>query len=152
MHFITGGAFNGKRAWVKKTYQIEKRQLWLSAYENQPLPQEFTYSSNLVIAEGIELWLKVLTDHYDVKKAREIWNTSLKEWLFWEKETTGRNLVIIGTDITKGIVPLETENRLWRDLTGWAYQDTAVKACRVDVIWYGMNQTIKGGLNNENIY
>lgn len=152
MHFITGGAFNGKRAWVKKTYQTEY-QVWLSAYENQPLPQKFTDSGrNLMIVEGIELWLKVLLEQNDVTQARELWNTALTEWLHWEKETIGRNLVIIGTDISKGIVPLETENRLWRDLAGWAYQDTAAKACRVDVIWYGMNQTIKGGLLNENIY
>jgi adenosyl cobinamide kinase/adenosyl cobinamide phosphate guanylyltransferase len=50
---------------------------------------------------------------------------------------------VIGSDITKGVVPLEKENRIWRDLTGWAYQDTAAKAEKVDIIWYGLNQTMK---------
>jgi adenosyl cobinamide kinase/adenosyl cobinamide phosphate guanylyltransferase len=35
------------------------------------------------------------------------------------------------------------ENRLWRDVTGWAYQDLSAMADKVDVIWYGLNQTIK---------
>lgn len=59
-------------------------------------------------------------------------------------EKPSRKLVIIGTDISKGIVPLEKENRLWRDFTGWVYQDLVAKAERVDVIWYGINQIMKG--------
>ena len=143
MHFITGGAFNGKRAWVIKTYQVEKDESWLSAYENHPLPRNVNHHQNFLILEGIEIWLKLLTEQVDVKQSLEIWNSCLNDWLKWEKEKAGRNVIIIGTDITKGIVPVEKENRLWRDLTGWAYQDTAAKALKVDVIWYGINQTIK---------
>ena len=143
MHFITGGAFNGKRAWVIKTYQVEKDVSWLSAYENHPLPRNVNHHQNFLILEGIEIWLKLLSEQVDVKQSLEIWNSCLNDWLKWEKEKAGRNVIIIGTDITKGIVPVEKENRLWRDLTGWAYQDTAAKAQIVDVIWYGINKTIK---------
>ena len=143
MHFITGGAFNGKRAWVIKTYQVEKDESWLSAYENHPLPQNVNHHQNFLILEGIEIWLKLLTEQVDVQQSLEIWNSCLNDWLKWEKEKASRNVIIIGTDITKGIVPLEKENRLWRDLTGWAYQDTVAKALKVDVIWYGINKTIK---------
>ena len=143
MHFITGGAFNGKRAWVKKTYQIEKDESWLTAYENHPLPRNIIHNQDFLILEGIEIWLKLLTEQVDVQQSLEIWNSCLNDWLKWEKEKVSRNVIIIGTDITKGIVPVEKENRLWRDLTGWAYQDTAAKALKVDVIWYGINKTIK---------
>ncbi|PFO06657.1 hypothetical protein COJ85_07065 [Bacillus sp. AFS076308] len=143
MHFITGGAFNGKRAWVIKTYQVEKDEGWFSAYENHPLPRNVIQHQNYLILEGIEIWLKLLTEQVDVQQSLEIWNSCLNDWLKWEKEKVSRNVIIIGTDITKGIVPVEKENRLWRDLTGWAYQDTAAKAQKVDVIWYGINQTIK---------
>lgn len=143
MHFITGGAFNGKRAWVIKTYQVEKDERWLSAYENHPLPRYVNHDQNLLILEGIEIWLKLLTEQVDVQQSLEIWNSCLNAWLKWEKEKVSRNVIIIGTDITKGIVPVEKENRLWRDLTGWAYQETAAKALKVDVIWYGINKTIK---------
>jgi adenosyl cobinamide kinase/adenosyl cobinamide phosphate guanylyltransferase len=143
LHFITGGAFNGKRAWVKKIYQVEKGDNWISAYENHPLPICISHHQHFVILEGIEIWLKYLTEQFAIQQSREFWNSCLNNWLKWEKEKLNRKLIVIGSDITKGIVPLEKENRIWRDLTGWAYQDTAAKAEKVDVIWYGLNQTMK---------
>lgn len=144
MHFITGGAFNGKRAWVRKTYGVKEHDWWVSAYKNNELPIEINdINRELIILEGIEIWLKGLTEKYDSNKCREIWNQCLDNWITWEIGLKVRNLVVIGTDITKGIVPLEKENRMWRDITGWAYQDTALISEKVDVIWYGLNKTIK---------
>ncbi|GHH96834.1 bifunctional adenosylcobinamide kinase/adenosylcobinamide-phosphate guanylyltransferase [Neobacillus kokaensis] len=143
MHFVTGGAFNGKRAWVKKVY---KDAVWVSAYENGLLPAELAITTNLLVLEGIEIWIRELTkQHDDANQCREIWNCCLNGWHRWEKADPNRLVVVIGTDITKGIVPMEKENRLWRDVTGWAYQDLAAKAEKVDFIWYGINQTIKSG-------
>ncbi|MBT2736332.1 bifunctional adenosylcobinamide kinase/adenosylcobinamide-phosphate guanylyltransferase [Neobacillus sp. C211] len=144
MHFIIGGAFNGKRAWVKNTYTVYENKHWVSAYDNHSLPLNLIdFGKDVMILEGVEIWLKDLTVTYDGDKCREIWNKCLENWLSWEQEALHRQLIVIGTDITKGIVPLEVENRLWRDVTGWAYQDIAVKSAKVDVIWYGLNQTIK---------
>ncbi|MFP7296532.1 bifunctional adenosylcobinamide kinase/adenosylcobinamide-phosphate guanylyltransferase [Neobacillus niacini] len=140
MHFITGGAFNGKKAWVKENYG--DRGTWLSAYQNQPFNVHHI-GSNLLILEGVEVWLKKLTKTYDSNGCREIWKTTIHQWILWENAETHRDLIVIGNDITKGIVPMEKENRLWRDVTGWAYQDLAAKADKVDIIWYGLNQTIK---------
>jgi adenosylcobinamide kinase / adenosylcobinamide-phosphate guanylyltransferase len=142
LHFITGGAFNGKRAWVKKTYGLTGS--WLSAYQETPLTDDVTHvKSDLLVLEGIEFWLKEAAINYGSARCLEIWNYTVNNWLLWEKAEPHRKLVVIGTDITKGIVPIEKENRLWRDVTGWAYQDLAAKAEKVDVIWYGLNQTIK---------
>jgi adenosyl cobinamide kinase/adenosyl cobinamide phosphate guanylyltransferase len=144
LHFITGGAFNGKSAWVRKTYAINEYDGWVSAYKNGKLPIEFNdINKELIVLEGIEIWLKSLTEKYDSNKCREIWNHCLDNWLTWEIGLENRKLVVIGTDITKGIVPYEKENRVWRDVTGWAFQDTALRSEKVDVIWYGLNQTIK---------
>ncbi|WP_312475310.1 bifunctional adenosylcobinamide kinase/adenosylcobinamide-phosphate guanylyltransferase [Neobacillus sp.] len=144
MHFIIGGAFNGKRAWVKKTYQDSMQAYWLSAYNHDSLPTNLMdIEEPVIILEGVELWLKDLTKNYDVNHSREIWNRCKENWLTWEKAGVNRKLVVIGTDITKGIVPLEVENRVWRDVTGWAYQDMAAKSDKVDVIWYGLSQNIK---------
>ncbi|WHY02973.1 bifunctional adenosylcobinamide kinase/adenosylcobinamide-phosphate guanylyltransferase [Neobacillus sp. DY30] len=144
MHFITGGAFNGKRAWVKENYGVTGT--WISAYQNHVLSADIDHiQSNLLVLEGIEAWLKELTKTYDADSCRDIWNSTFSHWLNWEEAETNRNLVVIGTDITKGIVPMEKENRLWRDVTGWVYQDIGAKADKVDIIWYGLNQTIKNG-------
>jgi adenosylcobinamide kinase / adenosylcobinamide-phosphate guanylyltransferase len=142
LHFITGGSFNGKRAWVKNTYGLTGS--WLSAYQDAALTEDFNYiNSDLLVLEGIEIWIKELTKTYDSYRSREIWIQIINNWLSWEKAEPERKLVVIGTDITKGIVPIVRENRLWRDVTGWAYQDLSAKADKVDVIWYGLNQTIK---------
>jgi adenosyl cobinamide kinase/adenosyl cobinamide phosphate guanylyltransferase len=144
VHFIIGGAFNGKRAWVKNTYMLTKDVRWLSAYDNCPLPTDLTeFDQNLLILEGVEIWLKDLAKEFESNKCRKIWKSCLDNWITWEKTKLTRKLVVIGTDITKGIVPLEKENRLWRDVTGWAYQDSVLMSEKVDVIWYGINQTIK---------
>ncbi|MCM2532851.1 bifunctional adenosylcobinamide kinase/adenosylcobinamide-phosphate guanylyltransferase [Neobacillus pocheonensis] len=144
MHFITGGAFNGKRVWVKNRYMVTKGDRWLSAYDHAPLPTDLTaMEEDLIILEGIEIWLKKLTREFNANKCRKIWNSCLGNWLMWERAKVNRKLVVIGTDITKGIVPMEKENRLWRDVTGWAYQDCAKVAEKMEIIWYGINQTIK---------
>ena len=144
MHFIIGGAFNGKRAWVKNTYNVYENKQWISAYDNHSLPINIIeIDQDVVILEGVELWLKELITKYDASMCREIWANCLENWLTWEQTALHRQLIVIGTDITKGIVPMEVENRLWRDVTGWAYQDTVAKSTKMDVIWYGLNQTIK---------
>lgn len=127
---------------MKKTYGLTAT--WISAYQDTPLTKDFNqYNVNLLILEGIEIWLKELTKTYNSYRSREIWLQTIESWHSWEKAVPKRKLVVIGTDITKGIVPMEIENRLWRDVTGWAYQDLAAKADQVDVIWYGLNQTLK---------
>ncbi|MDR7077571.1 adenosyl cobinamide kinase/adenosyl cobinamide phosphate guanylyltransferase [Neobacillus niacini] len=142
MHFITGGAFNGKREWVKKAYGATA--LWISAYQDSPLPTDlFQLDNDLLVLEGLEIWVKELTKTNDSYRCREIWNQTINHWKMWEQEKTQSKLVVIGSDITKGIVPVEKENRLWRDVTGWAYQDLAAQADKIDIIWYGCNQTIK---------
>ncbi|WP_156289608.1 bifunctional adenosylcobinamide kinase/adenosylcobinamide-phosphate guanylyltransferase [Oceanobacillus salinisoli] len=142
MRFITGGAFNGKRAWVKKNYPEAE---WISAYKGEPLVENFgVLQSSAVVLEGIELWTKELSAKMTINQAREYWRKVLEDWLEWENLASNRKIIVIGTDITKGIVPMEKENRNWRDLTGWVYQDLSFRCERVDVIWYGINQTIKG--------
>jgi adenosylcobinamide kinase/adenosylcobinamide-phosphate guanylyltransferase len=144
MHFIIGGAFNGKRAWVKNTYSRYENKHWVSAYYDHTLPINLIdFGQDVVILEGVEIWLKELAATFDSDKCREIWANCIEEWNTWENAVEQRKLIVIGTDITKGIVPMDVENRRWRDVTGWAYQDIADKAEKVDVIWYGLNQTIK---------
>lgn len=144
MHFITGGAYNGKREWVKKYYQSDQ-YLSLSAHDTdtliKPVGPELPA---IVILEGIEKWIHAQIDPAFssdtlLKNVRHLFTP----WLQWEEADSQRKLVIIGTDISKGIVPIDKRDRLWRDITGWTYQDLVKKAERVDIIWYGMEETIK---------
>ncbi|MCF6411676.1 bifunctional adenosylcobinamide kinase/adenosylcobinamide-phosphate guanylyltransferase [Pseudalkalibacillus salsuginis] len=146
MHFITGGAFNGKKSWVKKHYQIEghSHYQWVSAYQQDPLPFDLsTFGKQLLFLEGIEQWIKGLLLEMDMDESRRSWHERLVKWQRWEDKNRLNRIILIGTDISKGIVPLEKTERTWRDVTGWCYQDSAEKAERVDLVWYGINQRIK---------
>ncbi|MCA0170398.1 MULTISPECIES: bifunctional adenosylcobinamide kinase/adenosylcobinamide-phosphate guanylyltransferase [Bacillaceae] len=144
MHFVTGGAYNGKSKWVKNFYGLTEDHCWKSAYDQTKIPLNVSrFYGDVVVLEGVEQWLKGLTVESGLEECRAIWQSLLGIWRTWESERHERTVVIIGTDITKGIVPMEKEERDWRDLTGWAYQDLAAVADRVDVIWYGLNQQLK---------
>jgi adenosylcobinamide kinase / adenosylcobinamide-phosphate guanylyltransferase len=140
MHFITGGAYNGKRKWVKQTYQ-QPQVHWISAYHNEPIPDRFTETT--MIIEGIEQYLKEDVKKMGAQAIRVKWRNQIDKWRIWEKEKPERIVVIIGTDLTKGIVPMEAANRIWRDASGWVFQDIAAVSKRVDMIWYGLNQQLK---------
>ncbi|MBP1969966.1 adenosyl cobinamide kinase/adenosyl cobinamide phosphate guanylyltransferase [Virgibacillus natechei] len=143
MHFITGGAYNGKRKWVKKYYEPDQCR-WLSAYDTALMNPMSTELPAIVILEGVEKWIHAQIDpELSSDTLRKNVIRLMKPWLQWEEADSQRKLVIIGTDISKGIVPIDKRDRLWRDITGWTYQDLVEKAERVDVIWYGIEDTIK---------
>ncbi|AIF45264.1 bifunctional adenosylcobinamide kinase/adenosylcobinamide-phosphate guanylyltransferase [Virgibacillus sp. SK37] len=143
MHFVTGGAYNGKRKWVKKHYPTAS--YWCSAYDGAkmepPVEGEDHY---VVVVEGVEHWVGALLEEETTLSAvREKMAKGVQAWLEWEKENDKRKLIIIGTDISKGIVPIEKHDRMWRDGVGWVYQDIAEQAEKMDVIWYGVAQQLK---------
>jgi adenosylcobinamide kinase / adenosylcobinamide-phosphate guanylyltransferase len=142
MHFVTGGAFNGKAKWVKDMYGVRREDTgWLNGYESLGWQLD-RLTNSLVVIEGLEHFVRqvISEEHSD---PREELGAYLKAWKSWEKEDDDRKLVLIGTDIGKGIVPMNKEDRLWRDYTGWFYQDLTMMADRVDVIWYGLSQQLK---------
>ncbi|MGD6902887.1 bifunctional adenosylcobinamide kinase/adenosylcobinamide-phosphate guanylyltransferase [Bacillus infantis] len=142
MHFIIGGSFNGKAAWVTRQYTEEKAS-WHSAYKGERLPEAADAATDCVILEGIEQWIREDIKRMDKDPARALWKERLDDWLRWEAGVQERKLVLIGTDITKGIVPMEKEDRDWRDASGWIFQDAAAAAERVDLIWYGISRKLK---------
>ncbi len=143
MHFVTGGAFNGKRAWVKKHYHLTcpKEVLWLSQYKSASLPTDVNHlTHSLVVLEGLENWIRL--EVMMQEQPEFYWQQLLERWMEWESQSMNQ-MILIGTDITKGIVPISSEERNWRDLTGRCYQKISQHASRVDLIWHGIHQTIK---------
>ena len=61
-------------------------------------------------------------------------------------------VIVIATEIGRGIVPMEASMRKLRDDVGRFYQLLFTKANSVTRIWYGISQTIKGDGLDENIY
>ena len=145
MQFVTGGAFNGKSSWVRAYNQINgDNSRWFSAYREDILPASLDHlDKKMVILEGIEQWVKGLLTELEAEKVRGQWHALLENWQMWERAEQGRTVILIGSDITKGIVPAEAENRVWRDVTGKVFQDSASFCERADLIWYGLNKRLK---------
>lgn len=118
---------------------------WHNFYESEHvlIPEEVDHV-NILIFEGME---KAINNHLQnrTSDSREYWSNWFEGWNSWEKQANVRNVIFIGCDLSKGIVPMEQCDRLWRDITGWCYQDLARLSNRVDIIWNGLPQTIKGG-------
>ncbi|WP_026673209.1 bifunctional adenosylcobinamide kinase/adenosylcobinamide-phosphate guanylyltransferase [Alkalihalobacterium bogoriense] len=141
MHFITGGAFNGKSKWAKKHYQLTKRKdvYWYNGYEQIFFSTIVLPDHGVVIVNGVEYVIRSCIQSTTRQQLQE----ELKRWKAWEELEKSRKFIIIGSDVGKGVVPIEAENRKWRDYVGWFYQDLVNVCDRVDVIWYGLSQTIK---------
>ncbi|MBU5342366.1 bifunctional adenosylcobinamide kinase/adenosylcobinamide-phosphate guanylyltransferase [Caldifermentibacillus hisashii] len=141
MHFVMGGAFNGKSNWVRKTYPInDQNSIWVSGYAGEQIPDSLPPATEYWIVSGIEQYVKDWLIACDEKAVREKWLGKLTEWSCLDGDQT---MILIGSDISKGIVPASHEERLWRDVAGRIFQDTAKICDRVDVIWYGINIQIK---------
>lgn len=144
MHIVIGGAYNGKANWVKSHYKLTERKdyVWHSAYKDSMLPRNLAqYNSSFVILEGIEHWVKGIVDEA-LPNAYEEAVKVIEAWLNWSNQSSNQ-LVLIGTDISKGIVPIDQKDRTWRDVTGYLYQRIAKDATTVHYIWYGIAKQLK---------
>ncbi|MHA6252613.1 bifunctional adenosylcobinamide kinase/adenosylcobinamide-phosphate guanylyltransferase [Oceanobacillus sp. CAU 1775] len=144
MHIVTGGAANGKAVWVKETYNLdEKQDKWFNAEETSFSTFNLEKMQGIVVIEAIEHWVYEWLKDSDLDTVRNDGKQEIDEWLLWEESNEENNLIIICTDISKGIVPMEKTLRNWRDVTGWFYQDLVEAATKVNYIWYGIAKQLK---------
>ncbi|WP_342560240.1 bifunctional adenosylcobinamide kinase/adenosylcobinamide-phosphate guanylyltransferase [Psychrobacillus sp. FSL W7-1457] len=134
MHVIFGGAFNGKRAFVEKKLAGRHVQ-WIDAGEE--LPTTLFPDKEILVITGFET---LQQDQLN------IWYTHLKKW------DAEKEVYVIATEIGRGIVPMEASMRKLRDDVGRFYQQLFAVAESVTRIWYGIPQTIKGDVHNENLH
>lgn len=146
MHFITGGAYNGKGEWVEKQYGIHRTSTqWYSAYHHSSPPEGAVFADwdGVIVWEGIEYWVKDVLSYCQEEEIQQRIMEYLVDFTNWEYTKRTRKVIIIGTDITKGIVPIDEKERRLRDVCGRVYQQIAKHATQMDIIWYGMAQKIK---------
>ncbi|UOR10878.1 bifunctional adenosylcobinamide kinase/adenosylcobinamide-phosphate guanylyltransferase [Halobacillus amylolyticus] len=134
MDFVTGGAYNGKLDWVIENYDSDYTIL---KDDQQP---ESVDTPRLIIDKLEDRIYNYLSDQ---DEETEKWQKYYRSLMKWEQTFTSRQLVIIGTDITGGIVPMDKQNRLWRDMTGFIYQQLTKDAQRVFRVWFGIPQQLK---------
>lgn len=125
MHVIFGGAFNGKRAYVEKRTQGRDVQ-WLNVEADMHV---LLSTTEVIVVVGVE--------NLSESKAKEL----LKKLVEWDNSV---EVIVIATEIGRGIVPMDASLRKLRDDVGRFYQQLFTKASSVTRIWYGIAQTIKG--------
>ncbi|MBQ7593706.1 MAG: bifunctional adenosylcobinamide kinase/adenosylcobinamide-phosphate guanylyltransferase [Synergistaceae bacterium] len=126
MHLIIGGRYMGKRVYAEKLYG--KFEI---VYNLENERAENIISSGLIINlhMGIKYLLKQGVD------AQEFFASRLDIL---------RSSVIIGDEISSGIIPVDVFNRKWRDETGKVYQFLASEAEIVDRVFAGLALRLKG--------
>jgi adenosylcobinamide kinase/adenosylcobinamide-phosphate guanylyltransferase len=133
LHIIIGGAHNGKRDYV--TRMVEGREVeWFEGVMPSCVGDSHSYNLGTiqtVVIAGIEKWL-AKTDLPEVEAIDYVLETVM-----------GRDTIIILTDIGRGIVPMDAQQRQLRDTCGRLYQRLIAEADEVTRIWYGLAQNLK---------
>lgn len=130
MHIVFGGAFNGKRQYVKDQLKVQAID-----WHEGSLPETAAAKGIAVIA-GLEYWVEQQLEQ------------GFSEELLIEqvKKAVGRGheqQLWILTDLNRGIVPTEQIEREMRDVIGRLYQFLFSEAEEITRIWYGIPQKIK---------
>lgn len=144
MHVITGGAYNGKWQFVKDLYDLtdEADFIKYSGYNKAELPSDFSHiKTKYFIIQGLELYVKGFFENETSIPSQT--EKFVLNCLNWKKLNPNDLLIIIGNDISKGVVPIDREEREWRDMTGLMYQRLVQVCERFDIIWYGINKQLK---------
>lgn len=132
MHVFIGGAHNGKRDYVRKWLEQQGTQN-VQWFEGK-LGDRYTHNSDTIqtiVVAGIEKWIA------ETELAEE-------EAIAYVMEAVkGRDVIFILTDIGRGIVPMDADQRKLRDACGRLYQRLIAEADEVTRIWYGIAQTLK---------
>lgn len=135
MQAIIGGAYNGKRKYVKETLKnIDEHHIF--SFEGEIPNQHFTKEDYVIIGTFEKIIKNLL--HLEDEKIISSIMSKLKQL----DSTT--NLICICTDIGRGIVPLSPNDRKLRDTCGRLYQQLFAEAEKVVRIWYGLPEILKG--------
>lgn len=125
MHIYIGGAANGKTAYVQK--QLAESGQVVTWYEaTLPPPGE-----DAIVVRHLHEWLL----QFDGTEEAAI--------ALWKARLANRPVILILTDIGRGIVPMAAKDRAFRDACGRLYQALIAEAEEVTQIWYGIAKQLK---------
>jgi adenosylcobinamide kinase/adenosylcobinamide-phosphate guanylyltransferase len=132
MQVFVGGAFNGKRAYVRKLV-VDTNVQWIECAELEDLPEA---SSKTIVLAGVEAFVE-----HHLNRPEEL---VIKD--FMRKLNTycaQSDVMVIVTENGRGIVPIVAETRELRDRCGRLCQQIFKEATEVTRIWYGLTETLK---------
>ena len=120
MILIIGGAYQGKLDFAKEAFGVTDADVYICTGDEIDFSKRCIYRIEEFTARHPDP-----IDYFDAH--REAW----------------RNSILILQDISCGVVPLEAENRVWRQNTGRLSQYLSRKADRVSRVFCGLEQRLK---------
>lgn len=128
MDVIFGGAYQGKLEYVKEHFNISEDDIFYCNKDMDKLEIDF---SKKVIYKLEEFTLACVKQKIEAKE------------YFIENKLKLKGKIIICTDISQGVVPMDKEIRAWREMNGRAMIYLSNQASSVTRIFCGLPQLIK---------
>ncbi len=125
MIFVFGGAYQGKLDFVRRAFGAEEQEICYCGEAEAP-----DFSKRVLY--GIEQWTYGLTARGGDPDA----------W-FAEHLPAFRDKILICTDISRGLVPMDVTERAWREANGRCMNRLAAAADEVYSVFCGIEQRIK---------
>lgn len=136
MQVVIGGAYNGKRKYIKEKL-LNRIEGKLFFFEGEIPEESLVSKEDIVIIGNFENIILQKVHLEEDMIAREIFN-ELNEL---DKRA---KVICVCTDIGRGVVPILKEERKLRDACGRLYQNLFNESEDVIRIWYGLPQVLKG--------
>lgn len=129
MKMITGGAFQGKRKYAEKTFAIDK----IDMISGRECTSESIFTARCIY--DFHLFIRrMLDDGADILE------------LVQQLSEENPDIIIITNEIGAGIIPIDREDRIWREAVGKVCCLLAEKAETVVRICCGIPMVIKGNV------
>lgn len=152
MLLVTGGAYTGKRKYIRESFENSTLE-WVSGYEgHNPDEWQKQWDTNrILVMEGWEEWVLTRLLAGALEEDVLLWisaimNDVLRDEVIRATEDNnnmGREVVFIMLEIGRGIVPISPEERAMRDIIGRLTQNAAQASNEVIYMWHGLPRTIK---------
>lgn len=126
MELIFGGAYQGKLAYWKKNSGLTEKEIGFCSLENPCLPDE------KAAVCGLHLYI-LAAMRAGKDPLEEIQNRFCKE----------QKITVLCDDLSACLVPMDPEQRRWRELTGKALQYLAKESSRVTRVFCGIGSVLK---------
>ena len=139
MHFIFGGAYQGKLVYAKERYGLSDQDVFTCTFERPPVEHTSiitTSSPEIDFSKKVIYKLEefVMDCLYHKIEAKDFLDEHKKEW---------NDKIVICTDISSGLVPYEEELRALREMVGRTMVYLGKEAEEVTRVFCGIPQKLK---------
>ncbi len=141
MQLFIGGACAGKRDAVAARFPAANGWRLDTAKPFSDSQQALVADTPLVIT-GVLEWLGAALERDDTDALRQQWQSDMAA-LCQRAEELEAPLIIIASEVGRGIVPMQPEERRLRDLNGWFTQDATAQAEQVWYVRHGLVMALK---------